>query len=111
MRLLTTEEAAKTLCPLSGQNGWSTCLASRCALWEDGPAWIKRKVYHGTDEHKELLECRFSTKGISNGSFEFNGRRWMYVASHFDDKGEYDLIARQAIKASKVGYCGLKGAR
>jgi len=55
---------------------------------------IERKVYRGTKEHSDMLAARFASS--SNISFGFDGHRWQYDHSAFDDKGEYDLIYRLA---------------
>lgn len=61
------------------------------------PAWISIKVYHNTPEHTDLNRARFkplSGMPSSLSTFEYDGHRWRYKHSSFDDAGDYDVIER-----------------
>lgn len=61
------------------------------------PAWISIKVYHNTPEHTDLNRARFkplSEMPSSLSTFEYDGHRWRYKHSSFDDAGDYDVIER-----------------
>jgi hypothetical protein len=56
-------------------------------------ATITQKIYHNAPEYNEYRTLRnFSSGG--NGSFEFEGHRWKYDHTSFDDLGEFDIIFR-----------------
>lgn len=58
-------------------------------------AQIERRVYKGTDEAAALLSARFGDgRDCYTEPFEFDGHRWAYSYTGFDDMGEYDLIWR-----------------
>lgn len=57
---------------------------------------IERKVYKDSDEHREYLSARFDQKYRTGVSFEWQGHRWAYRHTSFDDKGDYDLLWRPA---------------
>lgn len=55
------------------------------------------RIYHDTEQHRDYLKARFHPDTLKNRvSFEWQGHRWAYRYTHFDDSGEYDLIARTA---------------
>jgi|GEM_PF-3066630 len=55
------------------------------------------RIYHDTEQHRDYLKARFHPDTWKNRvSFEWQGHRWAYRYTHFDDSGEYDLIARTA---------------
>lgn len=59
------------------------------------PDWISIKVYHNTPEHGELNKARFwpfKKMPSSISTFEYDGHRWRYKLTHFDDRGDYDVI-------------------
>lgn len=58
------------------------------------PQAVERKVYRETPEHSAYLRARFATPGAR--SFEWEGHRWAYRVTSFDDAGDYDLIWRTA---------------
>ena len=60
--------------------------------------WITRKIYRGTDEHTELLQARFPANQPHGGTFMFQGHRWRYKLTHFDDRGDYDVIERPNVE-------------
>lgn len=55
---------------------------------------IERKVYRGSKEHSDLMRARFMPGIPKFDSFGFDGHRWKYAHSSFDDKGDFDLIYR-----------------
>lgn len=57
------------------------------------PTRIERKVYKGSAEHSEYLSARF-TKEKQTGSFEWQGHRWAYHWTSFDDAGDFDVLYR-----------------
>jgi hypothetical protein len=60
------------------------------------PTQIERKVYKGSAEHREYLDARFSSGANTGLSFEWDGNRWAYRHTSFDDAGDYDLLWRPA---------------
>ena len=73
------------------------------------PARIERKVYKGTPEHREYLAARFPRNGGSpSNSFEWQGHRWAYYRTSFNDAGEYDLIYRNTPEAAPVAPAPLQ---
>lgn len=59
---------------------------------EQAQEWIKRRIYRNSTEYSEYVKQRFQYR--TGSSFEFDGHRWQYEYSSFDDTGEYDLIHR-----------------
>lgn len=57
--------------------------------------WIERKVYRNSPEYKDYLSRRFGGSGLDI-SFEYDGHRWRYEHTSFDDNGDYDVIARRS---------------
>lgn len=59
---------------------------------------ITLKVYKNSPEHGEYMEARFPKDrrhhSCSNGTFEYEGHRWKYQVTSFDDNGDYDLLWR-----------------
>lgn len=51
------------------------------------------KVYKESAKHPSYLEARFG-KGKTGNSFLFEGHRWAYENTSFDDDGDYDLLYR-----------------
>lgn len=64
------------------------------------PAQIERKVYVSAPEYREYLRARFSEQHRSELSFEWDGHRWAYRFTTFDDAGEYHLLWRPAPDAT-----------
>lgn len=62
----------------------------------------KRKIYHNSPEYRDYLSARFVGTS-STTSFEFDGHRWVYEVTSFDDKGDYDLIWRKPSEPSAEG--------
>ena len=60
---------------------------------EPEPTRIERKVYKNSAEHSDYLSAQF-TKDKQAGSFEWQGHRWAYHWTSFDDEGDFDLIYR-----------------
>ncbi|WP_439606826.1 hypothetical protein [Hydrogenophaga sp.] len=54
---------------------------------------VERKVYRNGAEHREYLNARF---GPEKGglSFPWNGHRWAYKFTGFDDDGDFDVLYR-----------------
>ena len=57
---------------------------------------IERRVYKNTKEYSQYLSARFDRKNGTMNSFEWDGHRWAYKYTSFDDAGDYDLIYRPA---------------
>ena len=57
---------------------------------------IERKVYKDSAEHREYLSARFAQKHRTGISFEWDGHRWAYRYTSFDDAGEFDMLWRPA---------------
>ncbi|MGK3364227.1 hypothetical protein ACSLNB_22565 [Citrobacter portucalensis] len=51
------------------------------------------RVYKESAKHPSYLEARFG-KGKTGNSFLFEGHRWAYEHTSFDDDGDYDLLYR-----------------
>lgn len=60
---------------------------------------IRRIIRRDSAEHQSYLDARFNDKDSSTKSFLFDGHRWQYLHSSFDDDGEYDVITRPGEKA------------
>ena len=55
----------------------------------------ERLVYKGSPESDAMCKARFPSDGPHTAlSFEFDGHRWAYECTSFDDLGEYDVIWR-----------------
>lgn len=54
-----------------------------------------RKVYRRSEEHADYLRARFKD-GNAELSFEWQGRRWKYQYTDFDDTGDYDVLLAAA---------------
>ena len=68
--------------------------------WMQSPGTICRAVYVDSDEFKDYLAARFPKDGTPKGvSFEFDGHRWAYQVTTFDERGEYHLLWRPTQKA------------
>ena len=73
------------------------------------PTRIERKVYKGTPEHREYLSARFPRNGSSpSNSFEWQGHRWAYQHTSFNDAGDYDPIYRNVAEAAPVAPAPLQ---
>lgn len=84
------------------------CIGSQCAYWRwDADPRIERKVYRHSEESKAMNTARFA--GGVNTSFDFDGHRWAYSHSSFDDGGEFDVLWRPADGAPRTGFCGAAG--
>ena len=57
---------------------------------------IERTVRKETEEYLEYLRARFQAP--RKDTFEWEGHRWKYHVSHFDDVGEFDIIFRHETK-------------
>jgi len=59
---------------------------------------ITLKVYKDSPEYSKYLTARFPReRGYSSGTnetFEYEGHRWKYQVTSFDDNGDYDLLWR-----------------
>lgn len=51
------------------------------------------KVYKDSKEYPDYMKVRFD-KTNTGKSFLFDGHRWAYEHSAFDDSGDYDLLYR-----------------
>lgn len=51
------------------------------------------KVYKNSPDYHAFLRARFN-KENSGQSFEWDGHRWAYEVTSFDDIGDYDLLYR-----------------
>lgn len=51
------------------------------------------RVYKESAKHPSYLKARFSKEKTGN-SFLFEGHRWAYEHTNFDDDGDYDLLYR-----------------
>jgi len=70
---------------------------------EGAASQIERKVYRNSSEHIEYLNARFNDKYRGIGiSFEWQGHRWAYRYTSFDDTGDYDLIWRPDTQEPQV---------
>lgn len=114
----TEEEARTKWCPFDRtylvaqieiDAGECRCIASECMAWRWGDQQtIQRRVKKADDEHADYLTARFKGGGAGD-TFEFDGHRWQYVHTSFDDDGEFDTISRPNLTASSLGFCGLAG--
>lgn len=76
------------------------------------PTRVERKIYKGTPEHREYLSARFPYDGSSkSNSFEWQGHRWAYQHTFFNDAGDYDLIYRNVAEAAPVAPAPLPTKR
>lgn len=62
--------------------------------------WLERRVYKGSGEYRSYLSARFPRTGGAPSPFDFDGHKWAYYVTSFDDKGEYDVIRRRVPKAA-----------
>lgn len=56
------------------------------------PQWESRRVYKNAPEHETYLAARFAAP--TENSFEFEGHRWRYEYTSFDDSGDFDVLGR-----------------
>lgn len=78
----------------------AACLERRSEDWQRrnlgqlyvAPKAITRKVYVGTSEFREMIAARFEIPG--ERTFLWEGHRWAYRYTSFDDRGNYHLIFR-----------------
>jgi hypothetical protein len=62
---------------------------------EDVPRTETLKIYrHDMVRHDAYLSARFPAEGPHGLSFEFEGHRWAYYITGFDDGGDYDVLRR-----------------
>ncbi len=119
--LLTEEEAKTKTCPFtftvpelhtsSGhsirQVGPLNCVGADCMLWRwSGYSGLETKIYHGTARHTACTSARFPPGHGKSRAFEFEGHRWSYRVTSFDDDGEFDLLWRPD-GDTRAGYCGM----
>ena len=70
-------------------------LAERAKAGEPAqPAWIERKVRKDSDEYRAYLRARFPFGAGAPSPFDFDGHKWRYLCTRFDDLGEFDVIHR-----------------
>lgn len=57
---------------------------------------VERRVYKETSEYSDYLSARFGENGLrpAHSSFEWQGHRWQYKHSSFDDAGDFCVIFR-----------------
>jgi hypothetical protein len=56
-----------------------------------------RRVYKKSGEYQEYLRCRFSgSDSAINISFPWDGHRWQYQHTDFDDTGDFDILLSAA---------------
>lgn len=126
--MITEEEAKTKWCPfarvsntglgnrypmdidLAEGHAFARCIASTCMAWRRAAEKrIERRVMKGSNEHTGYLHARFPDGKSHHGTFEFDGHRWQYEYSSFDDSGEFDLLTRPSTEGAKIGFCGLAG--
>ncbi len=56
------------------------------------PPWIKRRVYKDSPEFNAYIRQRLRDR--TSSSFEWDGHRWRYEYTSFNDGGDYDMICR-----------------
>ena len=54
--------------------------------------WIERRIYRNSPEYRSYIEKRFLDR--LSISFEYDGHRWKYQHTSFNDQGDYDVIVR-----------------
>ncbi|CAB4147733.1 hypothetical protein UFOVP431_45 [uncultured Caudovirales phage] len=54
--------------------------------------WIERRIYRNSPEYKSYIEKRFLDQ--LSISLEYDGHRWKYQHTSFNDQGDYDVIVR-----------------
>ena len=64
------------------------------------PSWIERKVRKGTEEYRAYLTARFPRGMGAPSPFDFDGHKWSYHYTSFDDLGEFEVIHRPNPDAS-----------
>lgn len=90
---------------MSGMVQGVAAVAERLESWAkeaEAPTEITRKIYRDSPERSAYLAARFERGGRTSNSFEFEGHRWGYRFSSFDDQGDYDLIWRPVAKREAV---------
>jgi hypothetical protein len=70
---------------------------------------IERKIYTNTTGFLEYRSAAAAAKSRCAISFEFEGHRWAYIRTDFDDKGEYHLIYRNVARNQRDGYIFIIG--
>lgn len=70
-------------------------LEQQRAATEPAQEWIERRIYKNSIEYSEYIKQRFQDR--TSLSFVFDGHRWQYRYSSFDDAGDYDLIFRPSV--------------
>ena len=84
---------------------WSALLAAAAAPTSPEPvqsSWIERKVRKDTDEYRTYLRARFPGPFQAPSPFDFDGHKWSYYATSFDDLGEFDIIHRPRPASSEA---------
>jgi len=61
---------------------------------------VSRTVRHGTPEYGLLLKARFPQDAPHDDAFMFDGHRWRYEYTSFDDDGKFDVLWRPASAAT-----------
>lgn len=64
---------------------------------------IERKVYRNSPEREKYLAARFPMNVSADISFNWDGHRWMYKYTSFDDNGDYDLLTRPNMETQAQG--------
>lgn len=87
------------------------CIASGCMAWRWGDVVrTERRISRDGDEFETYMAARLNKEqSLRDRFFEYDGYRWRYMCSDFDEEGEFDMIARPNLNQPKVGYCGLVG--
>jgi hypothetical protein len=84
-------------------NGSGPPFENMCIAFPDEPVhsqqapaieqeWIERRIYRNSPEYKSYIGKRFLDR--LSISFEYDGHRWKYQYTSFDDQGDYDVIVR-----------------
>jgi hypothetical protein len=84
-------------------NGSTPLFENMCIAFPDEPVhsqpapaieqkWIERRIYRNSPEYMPYIEKRFLNR--LSISFEYDGHRWKYQHTSFNDQGDYDVIVR-----------------
>lgn len=60
---------------------------------DGGTTWTSMMVRRSSPEYSEYISERFRDGAIYD-TFMFQGHRWRYRCTSFDDEGEFDIIER-----------------
>ena len=101
--MFTETEASQKQCPfVAGKQ----CIASSCMAWQwAGRKTIERRIHTDTEEGKALNQARFGTGSSHYCPFDFEGHKWRYRCTDFDDNGAFDIIERPDFTSEQVGLC------